>query len=66
MASLPQHPLTYTPNLRVPYVAFATTCGDLGPRYSCNRPEGHHGRHCYSWRLITDGSLRGAVRAVWR
>jgi hypothetical protein len=53
------------PALHVPYVAFTTTCGDLGSTYSCNRPRGHSGRHCYSWRNITAGSLRGQVRAVW-
>ena len=66
MASLAQHHLTYTSNLRVPFVSFDQKCGALGRRYSCNRPEGHSGRHCYSWRNITAGPLRGTVRGVWK
>lgn len=65
MATLPQHYPPRMPVLRVPVVAFTTRCGDLGPRYSCNRPEGHSGRHVYSWQNITAGPLQGRVRAVW-
>jgi hypothetical protein len=51
------------PYLTIPLVTVATKCGDLGPRYSCNRPEGHTGRHSYVWRNA--GELSGRVRAVW-
>jgi len=66
MASLPQHQTPHMPLLKVPFVSFDRKCGDLGRQYSCNRPEGHTGRHSYSWRNITAGPLQGRVRAVWR
>ena len=51
------------PILTIPLVTIERTCGALGDRFSCNRPEGHTGRHSYVWRNA--GCLSGRVRAVW-
>ena len=55
MAS-PQH--TYIPTTRAHERA---DCGDRSPAgRRCNRPDGHTGRHNFSWR-----HLDGRVREVW-
>ena len=48
-------------NLTIPLVNITAPCGDHGPRYVCNRPAGHTGRHLFAWRHIAPGTVRG----VW-
>ena len=48
------------PQLTVPGKRPAATCCHLGETYTCNRRDGHLGRHAFIW-----WEIRGVVRAVW-
>jgi hypothetical protein len=47
-------------DIHIPRSRYETTCNHRGPRYLCNRPRGHTGRHLFAWR-----HLGGVVRGVW-
>ena len=55
--------MSWSPRLVVPVARVNRFCHHLGRTYSCNRPQGHTGRHSYVWRCA--GPMSGNVRAVW-